>query len=194
MTINLEYPPGATPLDADERASLIPGHITNQRELNEWEQLNILQGEAWAGKQRKEILSEAFVRQLHKQMFGDTWRWAGQFRKSDKNIGVDWLKISVELRKLLGDVAAQIEHTSYPPDEVAARFHHRLVAIHPFPNGNGRHARLMADLLAERLGQSRFTWGSRSLVDASATRQAYITALQAADTRNYTPLLVFARS
>ncbi|MBP7081600.1 MAG: mobile mystery protein B [Rhodocyclaceae bacterium] len=194
MTINLEYPPGATPLDADERASLIPGHITNQRELNEWEQLNILQGEAWAGKQRKEILSEGFVRNLHKQMFGDTWRWAGQFRKSDKNIGVDWLKISVELRKLLGDVAAQIEHTSYPPDEVAARFHHRLVAIHPFPNGNGRHARLMADLLAERLGQSRFTWGSRSLVDASATRQAYITALQAADARNYTPLLVFARS
>ena len=194
MTVNLEYPPGATPLDADERASLIPGHITNQRELNEWEQLNILQGEAWAGKQRKEILSEGFVRNLHKQMFGDTWRWAGQFRKSDKNIGVDWLKISVELRKLLGDVAAQIEHTSYPPDEVAARFHHRLVAIHPFPNGNGRHARLMADLLAERLGQSRFTWGSRSLVDASATRQAYITALQAADARNYTPLLVFARS
>ena len=194
MTVNLEYPPGATPLDADERASLIPGHITNQRELNEWEQLNILQGEAWAGKQRKEILSEGFVRNLHKQMFGDTWRWAGQFRKSDKNIGDDWLKISVELRKLLGDVAAQIEHTSYPPDEVAARFHHRLVAIHPFPNGNGRHARLMADLLAERLGQSRFTWGSRSLVDASATRQAYITALQAADARNYTPLLVFARS
>lgn len=194
MTVNLEYPPGATPLDADERASLIPSHITNQRELNEWEQLNILQGEAWAGKQRKEILSEAFVRQLHKQMFGDTWRWAGQFRKSDKNIGVDWLNISVELRKLLDDVAAQIEHTSYPPDEVAARFHHRLVAIHPFPNGNGRHARLMADLLAERLGQSRFTWGSRSLVDASATRQAYITALQAADARSYTPLLVFARS
>ena len=194
MTVNLEYPPGATPLDADERASLIPGHITNQRELNEWEQPNILQGEAWAGKQRKEILSEGFVRNLHKQMFGDTWRWAGQFRKSDKNIGVDWLNISVELRKLLDDVAVQIEHTSYPPDEVAARFHHRLVAIHPFPNGNGRHARLMADLLAERLGQSRFTWGSRSLVDASATRQAYIAALQAADTRNYTPLLVFARS
>lgn len=194
MTINLEYPPGATPLDADERASLIPGHITNQRELNEWEQLNILQGEAWAGKQRKEILSEAFVRQLHKQMFGDTWRWAGQFRKSDKNIGVDWLKISVELRKLLDDVAEQIAHTSYPPDEIAVRFHHRLVAIHPFPNGNGRHARLMADLRVERLGQARFTWGSRGLVDASATRKAYIAALQAADARDYVSLIVFGRS
>ena len=129
MPINLEYPPGATPLDADELASLIPGHITTQGELNEWEQLNILQGETWARKQRKEILNEAFVRQLHKQMFGETWRWAGEFRKSDKNIGVDWLKIAVELRKLFDDVHYQIEHASYPPDEIAVRFHHRLVAI-----------------------------------------------------------------
>lgn len=194
MTVNLDYPYGATPLDADELASLMPGHISTQGELNEWEQLNLVHGEGWARKQRREILSEAFVRQLHKQMFGETWKWAGEFRKSDKNIGVDWLKIGVELRKLLDDVHYQIEHASYPPDEIAARFHHRLVAIHPFPNGNGRHARLIADLLAERLGQPRFTWGSRSLVDASATRQAYITALQAADARDHAPLLAFARS
>jgi Fic-DOC domain mobile mystery protein B len=194
MPINLEYPPGATPLDADELASLIPGHITTQGELNEWEQLNILQGETWARKQRKEILNEAFVRQLHKQMFGETWRWAGEFRKSDKNIGVDWLKIAVELRKLFDDVHYQIEHASYPPDEIAVRFHHRLVAIHPFPNGNGRHARLMADLVVERLGQPRFTWGSRSLTDATETRRRYITSLQAADARDYAPLIAFARS
>jgi Fic-DOC domain mobile mystery protein B len=194
MAINLDYPPGATPLDADEIASLIPNHITTQGELNEWEQLNILQGESWAARQRKEILNEAFVRQLHRQMFGETWRWAGDFRKSDKNIGADWLKISVELKKLVDDAHYQIEHASYPPDEIAVRFHHRLVAIHPFPNGNGRHARLMADLLVERLGQPRFTWGSRSLIDATDTRQRYITALQAADARNYAPLLAFARS
>ncbi len=199
MAVALDYPPGATPLDADELASLIPGHLTTQAELNEWEQLNIQQGDEWARKQRKEILNEAFVRQLHKQMFGDTWRWAGSFRTSDKNIGIDWPKISIELRKLLDDVHYQIEHASYPPDEIAVRFHHRLVAIHPFPNGNGRHARLMADLLAERLGQPRFTWGSRGLVDAglvdaSATRQAYIAALQAADARDYAPLRAFARS
>jgi len=188
------YPPGATPLDADELASLIPGHLTTQAELNEWEQLNIQHGDEWARKQRKDILDEGFVRQLHLRMFGETWRWAGAFRKSDKNIGIDWPKISVELRKLLDDVHYQIEHASYPPDDIATRFHHRLVAIHPFPNGNGRHARLMADLLAERLGQPRFTWGSNSLVDASATRQAYIAALQAADTHDYAPLLAFARS
>ena len=194
MTVDLEYPPGATPLDADELASLIPGHITTQGELNEWEQLNIVQGESWASRQRKEILNEAFVRQLHKRMFGETWRWAGEFRKSDKNIGVDWLHIAVELKKLLDDLHYQIEHASYPPDEIAVRFHHRLVAIHPFPNGNGRHARLMADLLAERLGQPRFTWGSRSLVDATEMRQRYIAALQAADARDYIPLRAFARS
>ncbi|MSQ73240.1 MAG: mobile mystery protein B [Betaproteobacteria bacterium] len=187
-------PPGATPLDPDELASLIPGHITTQGELNEWEQLNILQGEAWARKQRKEILNEAFVRELHRQMFGETWRWAGEFRKSDKNIGVDWLTIGVELKTLLEDVRYQIAHGSYPPDELAVRFHHRLVAIHPFPNGNGRHARMMADLLVQRLGQPRLTWGSRSPEDASDTRQRYIAALQAADARNYSPLLTFARS
>ncbi len=113
MVAALDYPSGATPLDADELASLIPGHITTQGELNEWEQLNIVQGEQWARKQRKEILNEAFVRQLHKQMFGDTRRWAGSFRKSDKNIGIDWPKIPVELRKLLDDVHYQIEHASY---------------------------------------------------------------------------------
>ncbi len=190
----LDYPSGATPLDADELASLIPGHITTQGELNEWEQLNIVQGEGWARKQRKEILNEGFLRQLHKQMFGETWKWAGEFRKTDKNIGVDWLKIGVELKKLLDDAHYQVEHASYPPDEIAVRFHHRLVAIPPFPNGNGRHARLMADLLTERLGQPRFTWGSRSLVDASETRQQYIAALQAADRRDIVPLLAFARS
>lgn len=194
MAFKIDYPPGATPLDADELASLIPGHITTQGELNEWEQLNIVQGEAWARKQRKEILNEAFVRQLHKQMFGETWQWAGNFRKSDKNIGVDWSRIGVDLKNLLDDVRYQVAHATYLPDEIAVRFHHRLVAIHPFPNGNGRHARMMADLLAVRLGQAGFSWGSSSLADATDTRQGYIAALQAADARDYAPLLVFARS
>ncbi len=194
MPINLDYAPGATPLDADELASLIPGHITTQGELNEWEQLNIVQGDTWARRQRKEILDDGFLRRLHQQMFGETWRWSGSFRKSDKNIGVDWLQIGVELKKLLDDARYQMANGSLPPDEIGVRFHHRLVAIHPFPNGNGRHARLMADLLVERLGRPRFTWGSASLTDANETRQRYIAALQAADARNIAPLLAFARS
>lgn len=194
MAFHPHYLPGATPLDADELASLIPGHLATQGELNEWEQLNIVQGDHWARKQRKEILTETFLRQLHKQMFGETWRWAGDFRKSDKNIGVDWLQIGIELKKLLDDARHQIAHNGFPADELAVRFHHRLVAIHAFPNGNGRHARLMADLLIEQLGQPRFTWGSRSLIDASATRQHYIAALQDADRRDIVPLIAFARS
>jgi Fic-DOC domain mobile mystery protein B len=193
MAVELDYPPGATPLDADELANLIPGHITTQGELNEWEQLNIAQGERWAHRQRKEILDEGFVRQLHRQMFGETWRWAGSFRKSDKNIGVDWLRIGVELKQLLDDVRYQVEHSSFPADELAIRFHHRLVAIHPFPNGNGRHARLMTDLLVMRLGRPRFTWDSASLVDPNEARRRYIAALQAADARDIAPLLTFAR-
>lgn len=197
--VNLDYPAGATPLDADELASLIPAHLTTQAELNEWEQLNIGEGDKWARRQRKDILGEDFLRQLHRRMFGETWKWAGEFRKSDKNIGVDWRYIGVELKKLFDDVRYQIEHATFAADEIAVRFHHRLVAIHAFPNGNGRHARLMADLLAERLGQPRFTWGSRrlvneSLTDASPVRRDYIAALQAADARDIAPLLAFARS
>lgn len=160
MTVRFDYPPGATPLDGDELASLIPGHITTQGELNEWEQLNIAQGENRARKQRKKILTEGFLRQLHKQMFGATWKWAGEFRKSDKNIGVDWLKIGVELRNLLDDTRFQIEHASYPPDEIAIRFHHRLVAIHPLSKrqrascpAHGRSARRTSETPSLHLGQ-----------------------------------------
>lgn len=195
MAVNLDYPPGATPLDADELTGLIPKHISTQAELNEWEQLNILQGEAWGRKQqRKELLDEAFVRQLHKQMFGETWVWAGTFRNSGKNIGIDWQQIAIRLRDLLADIRYQIDNHTFPPDEIAVRFHHRLVSIHAFPNGNGRHARLLADLLAIKLGQPRFTWGSKSLVEANATRERYIQALQAADKHDYKLLCEFARS
>lgn len=194
MAFEIHHPPGATPLDADERASLMPGHIATQGELNEWEQLNILHGEGWARSQRRDILDEQFLRRLHREMFGETWRWAGRFRTSDKNIGVDWLRIGVEVKNLLDDIRFQVELGTMPADEIAVRFHHRLVAIHPFPNGNGRHARLMADLLAERLGRPRFTWGGANLIDANATRQHYIAALRAADGRDIAPLLAFARS
>ena len=192
--MSLDYPPGATPLDADDLASLIPRHITAQAELNEWEQLNIEQGEAWARRQRKNILDETFVRELHWQMFGETWSWAGSFRKSNKNIGVEWQQVAVKLRDLINDARYQIDHAIYPPDEIATRFHHRLVAIHPFPNGNGRHARTMADLLIRKLGQPRFSWGNKSLTEATEMRARYIEALRAADSGNITPLMIFARS
>lgn len=190
------HPDAATPLDPDEAAGLIPAHIRTQAELNEWEQTNILEGQRWALSRRTRAapLTEAFVRQLHKRMFGKTWQWAGTFRSSDKNIGVDWRQVGVQLKDLLEDTRYRLDHGTYPLDEIAARFHHRLVSIHPFPNGNGRHARLMADVLLVRRGAEPFSWGRGDLVHARAARDRYLAALRAADRGEIGLLLEFVRS
>ena len=193
--MKFSYPPGATPLDPDEAAGLIPTHITTQGQLNEWELANILEGERWAfSRKRNDLFSIQFVKRLHKQMFGNTWRWAGMFRATEKNIGVDPAQINTELKKLCDDVAYQIEHKSYPLDEIAARFHHRLTWIHPFPNGNGRHARLMTDLLLKQNGSEPFDWGKSDLVVSGEVRDRYIAALRVADGSDYALLFKFVRS
>jgi len=184
----------ATPLDPDEREGLIPSYITLRRELNEAEAMNIAEAERWAFARKRDILSEAGIRTLHKHMFGKVWRWAGEFRKTERNIGIDPVRIGVELKTLLDDAAYWIKQETYPPDEIAVRFHHRLVAIHPFPNGNGRHARLAADMLIRQLGGDRFSWGRTNMVKASDTRKAYVAALQKADRHDISELLAFARN
>lgn len=194
--MQFEYPEGATPLDPDEVQGLIPGHLRTQDELNTWESTNIADAELsiWRKKYTPEqILNEKFLRSLHKKMFVDTWRWAGQYRKSDKNIGVDWLTIGIELKNLFDDVLFQLDQNVYDSDEIAVRFHHRLTLIHPFPNGNGRHARLMADLLIKSLERPRFKWGASSLRSNAENRKAYIQALNAADKGNIKLLLQFVR-
>lgn len=189
------HAPGATPLDPDEAAGLIPSHIRTQEELNEWEQANVLEAVRWMARARpKEILSEAFVCELHRRMFDRTWKWAGSFRRSDKNIGVDWPQISIRLRELLDDVRFWLEHKTYPLGEVAARFHHRLVSIHPFANGNGRHARQITDVFLRRNGGAPFTWGSGDLFSVGNVRERYIVALRAADGGDYGPLIAFVRT
>jgi len=188
------YPVGATPIDPDEAAGLLPSHISTQSDLNTWEEANILQGAAWAQRQKKrELLEEGFVRELHKQMFNRTWRWAGTFRASNKNIGVDWAHVSVRLNNLLVNTQYQMSNAIFAADELAVRFHHQLVWIHPFPNGNGRHARLLADTLVVRLGRKRFSWGANALPTGSELRHQYLEALRAADTGEYERLLAFAR-
>ena len=184
----------ATSLTPEETRGLIPAHIAYRRELNEAEQENIVPAQAWALSRRRDLLSEKFVKDLHRQMLGDVWRWAGKFRTSERNIGIDYWQIPIALRQLLDDTKAWIEYKTYPPDEIAVRFHHRLVQIHPFPNGNGRHSRLMADLLAMQLGRERFSWGRESLRDPGAARGRYIEALRAADNHEIGPLLTFARA
>lgn len=184
----------SAPLAEEEREQLIPSYITLRSELNEAEQANILDAEEWAFARKRDVLDERFLTDLHKRMFGRVWRWAGTFRRSMKNIGIDAYRIPQELRQLMDDCRYWIEHETYEPDEIAARFHHRLALIHPFPNGNGRHARLAADLLLVASGQLRFTWGRVNLVDASKTRGSYIAALNAADKQDIGPLLEFVRS
>ncbi len=184
----------ATPLEPEERAQLIPTYITTRAQLNEAEQINITEADDWAFARRRDALSEDFLMSLHRRMFRKVWRWAGSFRTTERNIGVEAYRISAELRMLLDDVRFWIQNATYPKDEIAVRFHHRLVWIHPFSNGNGRHARMAADLLAVALGSQRFTWGSANLVEAARTRTAYVAALKAADNHDIAPLLAFARS
>lgn len=189
------YPVGATPLDDDEIKGLIPLHVTTQKELNAWEQANILEAEDWAwNKKHTTCLTASFLQTLHRKMLGHTWRWAGKFRQSNKNIGVDWVTIALHLKNLLEDVSCQIAQNSYEWDEIAARFHHRLVWIHPFVNGNGRHARLMTDILLIHHQQPKFTWGANQCGLMDEVRRQYIHALRAADRYDYLPLLNFVRS
>ena len=187
---------GATPLDPDESAGLVPGHIATREQLDEWEAENILAGERWAARaaKRREILDDAFLRELHRRMFARTWKWAGSYRATEKNIGIAPERVAVEVRKLLEDANARLAGKVAPTDEIAARFHHRLVSIHPFPNGNGRHARLLTDLLLAANGAEPFTWGRGDLEHAGEARERYLAALRAADARDFAPLLAFVRS
>ncbi len=189
-----DLPTGATPIDPDEAEGLIPEHVATRGELDELEEANIQEGLEWALRSSREVLSEEFLYELHRRMFDAIWTWARKVRLTDKNIGVDKNIVRTEVRKLIEDAHYWRENTVYEPDELAVRFHHRLVSIHPFPNGNGRHARLMADLLARELGESAFSWGGVSLTNTSDLRTEYIGALRAADGGNVDPLLKFARS
>ena len=184
----------ATTLEEDERKQLVPTYITTRAELNEAEQVNISDADAWAFLRQRDVLGTAFLLRLHKRMLGAVWRWAGSYRTSERNIGIEAWRIPAEVAQLLDDVRFWIAAGTYGPDEICIRFHHRLVAIHPFPNGNGRLARMAADLLAVRLGRPRFTWGRSTLVAPASARAAYIAALQAADRHDIEPLLHFARS
>jgi len=195
MVMHFEYPPGATPIDPDEALGMMPTHITTQADLNAWEEMNIVEGAQWIMRRKiTQYLDEGVVRELHRHMFNKTWNWAGKFRKSAKSIGIDWPQIPVALKNLLDDTAYQIEHHIMPHDEIVVRFHHRLVVIHAFPNGNGRHARLLADAVIVSLGQDPFSWGGNdSITNQGETRQKYISALRAADIGDITPLLLFSR-
>ena len=193
---NFNYPEGATPIDPNEVQGLLLTHITTHSELDRWEQDNIVMALSWLDQNKpKNILNEKFIKELHRRMFSDVWKWAGTFRRSDKNIGCPWIQIPLLVKNLCDDAKLWLELKNESPAKIAVRFHHRLVSIHPFPNGNGRHARLMTDILLENiLGCYRFSWGSKDLSEANNSRQKYIAALHKADGGNYKPLLKFVRT
>jgi Fic-DOC domain mobile mystery protein B len=188
-------PDGATPLDPDDAEDLLPDHLASRADLNAWEQANIAKAVDWLAKRRKgrSVLNADFVRELHRRMFDETWAWAGRFRTTGKNIGVPAHTIAPALRDLFDDAAHWVAHATYPTDEIAARFHHRLVQIHPFPNGNGRHGRLMADALLIELGAAPFTWGAGDLDREGDVRACYLAALRLADAGDCALLLEFVR-
>ena len=193
------YPPGATPLDPNEIEGLIPDYITTQSELNILEQQNIIEGINWADRQKKpDVLSITFNYELHRRMFNQVWQWAGKPRTTDKNIGFHWQQIPTQLDSLFENTRYWIENKTYKWDELAIRFHHKLVSIHAFPNGNGRHARLMTDILLKSNDQKPFTWGenmySSPIEVEGKTRKVYISALKKADQNNFVDLIKFAKS
>ena len=187
----LDSAEGATPLDEDETEGLIPSHISLQEQLNEWEAANILKATGLIrGARESRVLTEPFVRELHRKMFGDTWTWAGKYRRTDKNIGIHWPGIQDAVTQMCHNAIAWRGQKLFSPVEAAVRLHHRLVAIHPFPNGNGRHARLYADTLLRSAGRPVLAWGKLERNDATARKQ-YLSALRLADNGDFAALIRF---
>jgi Fic-DOC domain mobile mystery protein B len=197
MGLDFNYIEGQTPIDEDEKEGLINNVISTRGELDEFEQLNIEKAIEWTLERKfniNRILTEAFIKELHKKMFEDVWRWAGKFRTSNKNIGVDKFYISSELKILFDDCNFWIQNKVFSDDEISIRFSHRIVKIHPFPNGNGRHSRLIADILINHFFYKPvFSWGSINLTNKGEAREEYLKALQKADDNNYDLLIQFAR-
>jgi Fic-DOC domain mobile mystery protein B len=199
--LNHQYSDGNTPIRPEDAEQLIP-NISTMSELNEYEALNILEAQTWAFSARTlsstDPLQETYVRTLHSKMFDQVWKWAGSYRKHKLNIGCDPSDITQRIPQLLGNTKYWLDNKTFPIDECLVRFHHQLVSrIHPFPNGNGRHARMITDVIAMKFGRPEFRWGAgENLVAQTSARVQYLAALRALDTNenDVKPLLDFARS
>ena len=188
----------ATPLTGEEQAALIPS-LSTRAELNQLERLNINAARVWAMRasvlRRPDLLSDGFARELHRRMFNQVWQWAGRYRTTEKNLGWEVHRLAEGVRNIFDDAKAWFEHSTYPLPEAAVRLHHRLVLIHPWSNGNGRHSRLMADIVVAANGGKELTWGAgQDLVVSGEVRRRYIEAVRQADRGNIRPLVEFAQS
>ena len=189
--------PGQTPLDPDEREALIPGHIQVRSELNEWEAMNISKAQRkylFGPRRRFDLHDPEFLKKIHKEMFDETWKWAGAYRRSDKNFGVPWWKIPEEMKKVGDDFKYWKENKTYSPLEIALRYHHRIICVHAFANGNGRHGRLVADLFIRESKAPTLTWGSKEMIKKGEFREFYMQAMRKADRGDFSDLNLFATS
>lgn len=192
-------PPGATPLELDELEALIPSWIATRADLNTAEHANLeaasrrVFGRRGLVSHVDDLLTVSFTNRLHQMMFGEVWRWAGSFRQRMTNIGVEPHLISVELQNALDDARHWHLLGEFEPVELSVRLHHRVVSVHPYPNGNGRHSRLMADAYLHQIGSPRLSWGAADLGQGEVRRR-YIHALQQADHGDYAALITFAVS
>lgn len=198
MGLDLEYIDGQTPLDENEIQGLKIPSITTKGELDEMEQNNIEEAQLWLLGRKlnyNQILTPEFITNLHKRMYGNVWNWPGEFRKTDKNLGIPFYQIPTELKQLLDDTKYWIENNTYDSDEIAIRLKHRIVSIHCFANGNGRHSRILADIIIEKVfKQKMFSWGMSDLSKENDVRAYYLKAIKLADRHDYSELLKFARS
>ncbi len=198
MGLKLDFRPGQTPLSEEERGGLKIKSITTRQELDEFEQKNIEIAVEWSDRQPcslNNFLTEKFVKKLHQKMLGQVWQWAGQFRLSDKSIGIDARLIPVALRQLLDDCRYWLDNKVFSEEEIAIRLSHGLVKIHPFVNGNGRHSRLMADIMMVHIfKRPLFSWGGLNLEEINSERSFYIKALKKADEGDFSALLFFAKT
>lgn len=176
MGLVVDYLVGQTPLSEEEMEGLLISAMSTRSELDEFEQQNIEQAVQWTMSRSFRpdlILAEDFIRTLHRKMYANVWAWAGEFRKANKNLGIDKFQIPTQLKNLLDDVRYWYEKNTYLPDEIALRFKHRLVSIHCFPNGNGRNSRLMADIIIEKIYRlDVFSWGAVHNSNTKDTRIA----------------------
>lgn len=198
MGLDLNFNKDGTILSDKEKDGLLIPTITTREELDEFEQQNIEKAVEFYLLRRKykaeAILTEKYVFNVHKRMLGDVWDWAGTIRKTNKNLGIDLFQISPRLHQLLENCKYWIEHKTFSEEEIALRFKHEIVSIHVFPNGNGRHSRLMGDIIMKHIFKKPiFSWGQKDLVYKNEVRDNYIDALRKADNGDFTSLLGFSK-
>ena len=187
---------GSAPIAPGDQARLVPS-LSTRAQLDEIERLKINAARVWAMRaavlQRSDLLTEPFARELHRRMFGGVWRGAGRYRTFERAPGWEAHRIPEGVRMFLDDAEGWIRFSTYPVRESAVRLHHRLVAIHPWSNGNARHARLLADVVVASQGEEPLTWGAGSPSSGLGTSPSrYADAIRAADAGDMGPLLGFA--